>query len=145
MADVVVPSDTETKLAKVTSKVLSPHRDTSAPLRLRILDDPTEATIELSASFVRLLVRAVEELAQGNGVTLTPVSPEVTTQEAAGMLNVSRPSLIKLLDEGKIAYRRVGNRRRVRFDSLLDYRRYVETERKKALEALTAYDQELGI
>ncbi|MBR8833606.1 MAG: helix-turn-helix domain-containing protein [Stigonema ocellatum SAG 48.90 = DSM 106950] len=145
MGDVVVPSDAERNLAKATSKVLSSHRDSSIPLRLRILDDPTEATIELPASFVRILIRAVEEMAQGNGVTLTPVNPELTTQEAAEMLNISRPTLINLLDEGKIVYRRVGNRRRVRFDSLMQYRRYVEVERKKALEALTAYDQEIGI
>jgi excisionase family DNA binding protein len=69
----------------------------------------------------------------------------LTTQEAAEMLNISRPSLIQLLDEGKIDYRRVGTHRRVRFEGLMKYKRAAETARRAALEELAAYDQELGI
>ena len=78
-------------------------------------------------------------------VTLIPVHAELTTQEAAEMLNISRPSLIQLLDEGKIDYRRVGTHRRVRFEGLMKYKRAAEAGRRAALKELAAYDQELGI
>jgi excisionase family DNA binding protein len=76
---------------------------------------------------------------------LIPVHAELTTQEAADMLNISRPSLIQLLDEGKIDYRRVGTHRRVRFEALMKFKRQADADRKSALADLVAYDQELGI
>ena len=113
---------------------------------MRISDDPSpEGTFNLPASALRLLVRILEEMARGNAVTLIPVHAELTTQEAADMLNISRPSLIHLLDEGKIEFRRVGTHRRVRFEALMEYKRQVDTERRKVLKQLAAYDQELGI
>jgi excisionase family DNA binding protein len=74
---------------------------------------------------------------------LKPVHTELTTQEAADMLNMSRPSLIRLLDEGQIAYRRVGTHRRVRFEGLIAYKR--RADRRAALAGLAAYDQEIGL
>jgi excisionase family DNA binding protein len=73
------------------------------------------------------------------------VRAELTTQEAADMLDISRPSLIQLLVEGKIEYRRVGTHRRVRFDSLMKHKREADAARRAALAELAAYDQELGI
>jgi excisionase family DNA binding protein len=101
--------------------------------------------VPLPASVVRLLVNILEEMARGNAVTLIPIHAELTTQQAADMLNISRPSLIQLLDEKKLEYRRVGTHRRVGFEGLMRYRRQQETTRRKVLAELAAYDQELGI
>ena len=144
--DQSLPSEAEAALAKETSRVLARRLREDEPLRLRILDDPSpEGTFNLPASALRLLVRILEEMARGNAVTLIPVHAELTTQEAADMLNISRPSLIQLLDEGKIEFRRVGTHRRVRFEALMEYKRQTDTERRKVLKQLAAYDQELGI
>src|SRR6266568_4577256 len=144
-----LPSEAEAILAKETSRVLAARLREDAPLRLRISDDPSpEGTFNLPASALRLLVRILEEMARGNAVTLIPVHAEVTTQEAADMLNISRPSLIQLLNEGKIEYRRAGRagtHRRVRFDGLINYKRQADVARRAALAELAAYDQELGI
>src|SRR2546428_183555 len=139
-------SEAEAILAKETSRVLAARMRKDEPLRLRILDDPSpEGTFNLPASALRLLVRILEEIARGNAVTLIPVHAELTTQEAADMLNISRPSLIQLLDEGKIEFRRIGTHRRVRFEALMEYKRQADADRRKVLAQLAAYDQELGI
>jgi excisionase family DNA binding protein len=140
-----IPSEAETVLAKETGRVLARLRKAD-PLSLRINDDGSpERTVKLPASAVRLLVRILEEMGRGNAVTVMPVRPELTTQEAADMLNISRPSLIQLLDEGKIECRRVGTHRRVRFEALMKYKRTADAARRAALAELAAYDQEIGI
>ncbi len=141
-----LPSEAEAVLAKETSRLLASRLQKGAPMQLQILDDDSPgSTLKLPASAVGLLVRILEEMARGNAVTLIPVHAELTTQEAADMLNISRPSLIQLLDEGKIEFRRVGTHRRVRFEALMNYKRRADAERLAVLEELAAYDQELGI
>ncbi len=141
-----LPSEADAVLAKETSRVLASHIRNSDPMELRISGDPSpDGLVKLPLSAARMLVRILEEMARGNAVTLIPVHAELTTQEAAEMLNISRPSLIQLLDEGKIDYRRVGTHRRVRFEGLMKYKRGAEAERRAALAELAAYDQELGI
>ena len=88
-----LPSEAEAILAKETSRVLSGRAQTADPLQLRMLDDPAGGTVKLPATAVRMLIHILEEMARGNAVTLIPVHAELTTQEAAGMLNISRPSL----------------------------------------------------
>ena len=117
-----LPSEAEAILAKETSRVLASRVQTAELLRLRILDDPAKATVKIPASAVRMLIHILEEMARGNAFTLIPVHAELTTQEAADMLNISRPSLIQLLDEGKIECRRVDTHRRVRFEGLMAYK-----------------------
>lgn len=142
----MLPSEDDAILAKETSRVLASRLRKNRPMRLRILDDASrEETLKLPASSVRLLLRILEETARGNAVTLVPVHAELTTQEAADMLNISRPSLIQLLDEGKIEFRRVGTHRRVRFEALMQFKREADTQRRAALDALAAYDQEIGL
>lgn len=140
-----LPSEADTVLAKETSRLLASRLRKGDLLQLRIVGDQSRETVTLPAIATQLLMRILEEMSRGNAVTLIPVHAELTTQEAADMLNVSRPSLIQLLDEGKIEYRRVGTHRRVRFNSLTKYKRQADAARRAALAELAAYDQELGI
>jgi excisionase family DNA binding protein len=100
---------------------------------------------ETAGANVGLLLRILEETARGNPVTIIPVHAELTAQEAADMLNISRPSMIQLLEEGKIEFRRVGTHRRVRFEALMKYKRHMHEARRAAIDELAAYDQELDI
>jgi excisionase family DNA binding protein len=140
-----LPTESDASLAKETSRLLAPRVCSSAPLSFRVLDAAKGETLRIPAPAAKMLVRILEEMARGNAVTLIPVHAELTTQEAADMLTISRPSLIQLLDEGKIEYRKVGTHRRVRFESLMAYKRNADAERRAALAELAAYDQEIGI
>ena len=84
-------------------------------------------------------------MAHGNGVALTPLHAELTTRQAADLLQVSRTHLAQLLDEGRIPCRKVGAHRRVRVRDILDYRRETESGRRTALDELTAVNQDLGL
>lgn len=140
-----LPTEAESLMARETSQLLKSHLQNSDPLRIRLLDDPGNGTIEVPQPAVQMLVHLLEEMARGNAVTLMPVHAELTTQEAADMLSISRLSLIKLLEEGKIEYRKAGMYRRIRVKSLMAYKRLADANRRAALAELAAYDQELGI
>jgi excisionase family DNA binding protein len=139
-----LPSEAEANLANETRLVLASRMKSSEHLQLRLLDDPS-ATLTLPPSAARMLIQILEEMARGNAVTLIPVHAELTTQEAADMLNISRPSLIQLLDQNMIEYRRVGKHRRIRFEALMAYQRRMDAERRAVLAELAAYDQDLGL
>jgi excisionase family DNA binding protein len=104
-----------------------------------------DARIELPKAASKVLLEALAEIAKGNGVAVVPVKPELSTQEAADLLNVSRPHLIKLLERGDIPFHRLGSHRRVRLEDALAYKRKFLDERKAALRELAAQAQELGM
>lgn len=109
-------------------------------------DDPdAEREVVIPAVAFRFFVDVLAELANGNAVTVAPVHAELTTQQAADILNVSRPYLIKLLDDKQIPFRRVGNRRKVLLVDLLGYRRNDDRRRQEILDELTREANELGL
>lgn len=142
----VAPTEAEAALAKESSQRLAHYLGAPDGLRLQIIENgcPGEA-LAVPVSAVRLLVHILTEMGQGNAVTLIPALAELTTQQAADILNVSRPFLVKLLDEGKIPSRKVGTHRRVLFTDLMAYKKRNDQQRLKALEELSALDQELGL
>ena len=140
-----IPSEAEATLARETKQALSLRLSGTSSLDLLAMDVASKPTIRIPATAVRLLVQILDEMGQGNAVKVIPVHPELTTQEAAELLNVSRPTLIQLLREGHIEFRKVGTHRRVRLDSLTAYKRKLHADRLAALAELSAYDQELGI
>lgn len=94
---------------------------------------------------VEMLAQILAHMAAGTGVSIMPLHAELTTQQAADMLNCSRPFLIGLLDAGEIDYRMVGTHRRVMLSSLVDYQRLDNERRRNAADDLTALSQEIGL
>jgi excisionase family DNA binding protein len=142
----VTPTEQEAALARESSERLS--RLLEVPQELRIQSQGagkrSEAVV-LPAPAVRLLAEILAQMAQGNAVALTPIHTELTTQQAADLLNVSRPFLVKLLERGKLPFRKVGKHRRIRLNDLLAFKQVSDAERQAALERLAAEGQELGM
>jgi excisionase family DNA binding protein len=143
--EVVTPTADDAALAKVSVERLAAHLGDAGGVRLQVTSGQASEELVLPASAVRLLVRALTELGRGNGVTLTPIGAELTTQQAADLLNVSRPHLVKLLDEGAIPSRKVGTHRRVLLEDLLASKREFLARRQAALAELAELSQDLGM
>jgi len=145
--ETVTPTEADAQLARESSRRLASHKlGRRSSVRIQVLDDGKDAeTIAVPASALRLFLHVLTEMSQGNAVTLIPTHAELTTQQAADLLNVSRPYLVKLVDEARIPCRTVGKYRRVRFDDLMAYKRKDDEVRAKVLDQLTAEAQGLGL
>jgi excisionase family DNA binding protein len=142
LRDVEVPSQelvdqAESALAELDEQIAK--ADTDVP------DAVIAVEVQLPKFAARLLVEALTALAEGHAVTVVPVPAELTTQQAAELLNVSRPYLIKLLDEQRLPHRRVGNRRKVLLEDVLRYKRRDDLQRQKVLDALSREAQAIGL
>lgn len=104
-----------------------------------------DTTMLLPTAAIQKLHEILLEIARGNSVTVIPMSSELTTQQAADVLDVSRPFLIERLEQGEIPYRKVGTHRRVRLSDLMAYKQTMDRNRLNALEELSAQAQELGM
>ncbi|MCB9520833.1 MAG: helix-turn-helix domain-containing protein [Myxococcales bacterium] len=117
----------------------------AARVSVQTAGDPNEVTISLPREAIELFVEVLDQMANGNAVTVVPVHAELTTHQAAEILNVSRPYLIGLLDAGKIPFRMVGTHRRVRVTDLMAYKQQDDARRDEALAELTRQAQDLGL
>lgn len=138
----VVPEPTDTELAASALRGLDAVLSEPGPVRLQLSGLAHE--VEVPRSALAALARVLDSFAHGEGVTVIPAQTELTTQQAADALNVSRPFLIELLDGAQIEYRRVGTHRRVKAASLIRYMREDDARREAAADALTAEASELG-
>lgn len=111
---------------------------------VRLESAPNEPVV-LPAAAVRLLGALLTELAKDNAVTLMPHHAELTTQEAADLLNVSRPFLVELLESGQLPHHKVGTHRRVRFSDLMTYKKRRDAESEAALRELSARSQDMNL
>lgn len=141
-----IPSDRDAQLAKESGRFLATHLASGSEVRLRLSEDGRDSEpVTVPATAIRLLVDILAEMGRGNGVTLIPVHAELTTQQAADLMGVSRPFLVGLLEQGLIPHRKLGTHRRVLLRDLMAYKAATDAERRAALDELAARDQELGL
>ena len=136
-----IPSERDAALADRAGRALEALIEGTQPVSARFDDQ----TVDLPAPALRLLREILDWMAQGKGVALTPLHAELTTREAAKLLQVSRTHMVQLLDEGRIPCRMVGSHRRVRAEDILAWSRETELRRREALDGLTAHDEKLGL
>jgi excisionase family DNA binding protein len=143
----VLPLEKEVEAAvqgqRALASLLSTKFETQ---RIDIFDKEDKPhSLVLPTSALRLLVDILGELAVGNAVKVVPVHAELTSQEAADLLNVSRPHLVKMLEEGAIPFTKTGRHRRIRFSDLMAFKQQREDESQEAMDALALQAQELGL
>jgi excisionase family DNA binding protein len=133
-------------VAREAYRLLSQRRDARRKLRLRVVAaDGRGPTIDLPPAAVSGLLTILERIADGRRPGILPVEAELTTQQAAELLNVSRPYLVRLLDQGAIPSRKVGSHRRVLAADVTAYKAREVERRRAALDALAADAQELKL
>ncbi len=140
-----LPTAEEIALARESGRALSAYLQTRAETQqIEIFDDKGSAhSVRMPVSALRLLVDILTEIGEGNAVSIIPIHAELTTQEAADVLNVSRPFLVQLLERGEIPFHKIGTHRRIRYQDMVAYKERIDTERNKALDALAEQAQEL--
>ena len=142
----IVPTPEESRLAAETLKSLSSKGFQSAHFQLHFRTSRGSShSVPLPPSCVRPLIEILQQTSGGNAVSVVPVRRELTTQEAAEILNVSRPFLISLVEKGEIPARMVGSHRRIPLLPLLEYKRKTAAIREEALDQLAAEAQELKL
>jgi excisionase family DNA binding protein len=143
----IMPSESEVELARSSSRILS-SISLQPGKTVKVLfesDNHQQNSVTLPFSAFKLLMTVLTQMAEGNAITLIPVHAELTTQEAADLLNVSRPYLVRLLEEKKIPFRKVGTRRKILFQDLMHYKTKIDAARRKILDELSEEAQGLGL
>ncbi len=141
----VPPEDSEREIAIDAAANLTLPQDGTESLKYFIYDSLKEESIELPTSAVVILSDILSHMSRGHGITVFPRLAELTTMEAADILNVSRPYVIKLLDEGAIPYRLVGKHRRIPLAAVINYKNRIDHEREAILDEMVAEAEELGL
>jgi excisionase family DNA binding protein len=149
------PTDFEIQQARESSRKLAPalarctdrkSSNDNEPIEIVLREkDGTESEFQIPLSALILFRRILTEMAEGNTVTLLPLHAQLTTQEAADLLGVSRPFVTKLIDGGEIPHRMVGTHRRVVLEDLMAYKKKTDEGRSAALDELVAQAQELDM
>ena len=144
-----------TRIGQPTAKEAALARDSGDRIKEQVNTDEADVKIvingrtvdgvQLPEPAIQLLIAGLTEIGKGHSVRLMAQHSELTTQEAAEILNLSRPYVVRLLDDGKIPSRKVGTHRRVRIDDLLDYKDKSDADRLDALKNLVAEAQELDM
>jgi len=147
--DSLIPDEKDIEMAKVARRALVGflHKKSKSPIfDFQLLNGNQETeNLHLSAAAVEMLLDILTQMAKGNGVSIVSVHAELTTQEAAELLNVSRPFIIRLLESGKISYKLVGTRRKILLDDLMEYKESMYHARLSTLDKLTEDAQDLGM
>ena len=107
--------------------------------------DETQERIKIPLSALKLLGEILEAMSKGKPFSLVPIATEVTTQKAAEILGCSRPHFVKLLEEGKIDFTKVGKHRRVKFEDVMKHKRKMKEAQKKHLIEIMQSDEEIGL
>ncbi len=140
------------KPSKLDQKIASESYDALASVIKQLNSEQPEIEIEeksekikIPLSALKLLGDILKAMGQGKLISLVPVATEVTTQAAAEMLGCSRPHLVKLLENGNIAFTKVGKHRRIRFDDIMKYKKQMKEQQKQNIIDIMNSDEETGL
>ena len=139
------PSKLDQKTASASYDALASVIEQLESEQPEIEIEETGEKIKVPLSALKLLGDILKAMGQGKLISLVPVATEVTTQAAAEILGCSRPHLVKLLEDGKIAFTKVGKHRRIKFDDIINYRKQMKEQQKQHIVDIMNSDEETGL
>ena len=139
-----VATEEEALIAKEAAAKLRPVAEANTDVRVRVVAK-RDIVVPLPARIVKLVVDLLSVMAEGKAVSFVPHQAELTTQQAADFLNVSRPHLVGLLEKNQIPYRKVGSHRRILVSDLIEYKKNSDENRRAAIRKMVAEAQKLDL
>lgn len=130
-------------IEKLTKSEEKATKNKSNVVKLKI--QGTDELVSIPLKALKLLTSILTNMAEGKSIALMPTDAEISTQQAAEILNVSRPHIIKLLEKGDIPYKKVGSHRRILLQDILEYESKFKKTRRKQLNKLAAEAQKLNL
>jgi excisionase family DNA binding protein len=143
--DIKRPNKQERKLAEASYTSLISSIEQLKTDQVEIEIEETREKIVLPKKALNLLGEILKAMSQGKPISIVPLATEVTTQSAAELLGCSRPYLVKLLEEGKIEYTKIGKHRRIKYEDVIDYKQKMKEEQKQRLIDMMHADEDLGL
>lgn len=143
--DIKKPSKEEQRAAMESYDALAAMLEKLHSENPEIEIEETEEKIRIPLSALKLLAKILKEISQGRPISIVPIATEMTTQAAAELLGCSRPHIVKLLEEGKIEYTKVGKHRRIKYEDVVNYKKKIKSEQKKAIHEIMELDEESGL
>ncbi len=147
MESIQTPTRKDQKIARdnleALERLTQKHKSKSKPIEIEITGEKTH--IKIPPNALGFLNTIFEHMAKGKAISIIPYDTEISTQQAAEMLNVSRPHVVKLLEKGDIPFKKVGTHRRIKLKDLQRYKEQSEKEREKHLVELVKQAQELNM
>lgn len=138
----MIPTDQEALLSREVLAALEKNRAAAEDLRIEM---EGVGALKLPRAAAVLLLKMLAEMSKGNAVTLVPTETEITTQQAAELLNVSRPYVVGLIEKGELPMRMVGNQRRLPLAAVVAYKSGTRARALEAMREVASIDQELGL
>lgn len=139
------PSKIDQKIASESYNALASVIEQLHSEQAEIEIEETSEKIKIPLSALKLLSDILKAMGQGKLISIVPVATEVTTQAAAEILGCSRPHLVKLLEEGKIEFTKVGKHRRIKYEDILNYRKHMKEQQKQNIIDIMNQDEETGL
>jgi excisionase family DNA binding protein len=139
------PSKQEQKVAMESYNALASVIEQLHSDKAEIEIEEIKDKIVIPIRALKLLGDILKSMSQGKPISIVPVATEVTTQKAAEILGCSRPYFIKLLEQGKIEYTKVGKHRRIMFEDVLKYKKLMKEEQKRNIIDIMNFDEEIGL
>lgn len=139
------PSKLDQKIASESYDALASVLEQLNSEQPEIVIEETGEKIKIPLSALKLLGDILKAMGQGKLISLVPIATEVTTQAASEILGCSRPHLVKLLEDGKIAFTKVGKHRRIKLDDIMKYRKQMKEQQKQNIIDIMNLDEETGL
>jgi len=139
------PSKLDQKIASKSYNALASVIEQLNSEQPEIEIEETSEKIKIPLSALKLLGDILKAMGQGKLISIVPVATEMTTQAAAEVLGCSRPHLVKLLEDGKIAFTKVGKHRRIKFDDIMKYKKQMKEQQKQNIIDIMNADEETGL